>query len=673
MTLSADQSIRKAKRFAKSGDIARAAALYGAVLAKYPSNKRASEGLESLNETMRRIGAADRAPPQAVFNKLIELVGTGKLHDAVERGQELLKIYPASFELHNLMGVALSRLGRAGDAVRHHEKALSIKPDFVEALWNLGKAHQALRNEEKCIAAHEKARALRLGSSDAYKNLAAAYRSFGRLKAAIAQYKKALKLDPNSVGLLIELGNALGAAAEHESAIEQYEKAIAIDPNSVAAHNNLGYALIEAGRKDDAVNALLQAVFLKPDFAQAHNNLGNAYKHLGRYKDAVASYETALKLQPAYADAAINLGAAFTDLGLRDDAIESYQNALEITPRSARAHYNLSTVKKFKPADPQINQMNDLLAHNILNDAERMHLNFALGKANQDLGEHSAAFAYFADGNRLRKQMINYDIETDRALFARIKPLFDSRSPVPDRQDEARQSDLSPIFIVGMPRSGTSLVEQILASHSEVHGAGELDLLERAIRKKDGALRDPSPRRLELLAENYLSGLDTLSANGRFVTDKMPLNFRWIGWIRRAFPKAKIIHVQRDARAVCWSIFMRSFAMGGNAYAYDMNDISAFYCLYRDLMAFWEEQSPGAIYHLRYEKLVAAQEEETRKLLDHAGLDWETACLDFHETSRSVATASSMQVRQTLYRGSSDAWRDYETFIAPMIERLAAY
>jgi hypothetical protein len=227
-----------------------------------------------------------------------------------------------------------------------------------------------------------------------------------------------------------------------------------------------------------------------------------------------------------------------------------------------------------------------------------------------------------------------------------------------------------PIFILGMPRSGTSLVEQILASHSQVYGAGELVLLGQSINSMDWNSTQITSNMLRSIRESYFSGLSGIGASELVVTDKMPFNFLWIGFIVSAIPDAKIVHVRRDARATCWSNFANSFSGEGSEFAYDLEDVARYYNMYGDLMTFWHEMFPDQIYDLNYEALTENQEAETRKLLEYVDLDWEERCLDFHKTKRAVRTASAQQVRQKMYQGSSNKWRAYERHLNPMLKLL---
>ncbi len=637
MSFSADQSIRKAKRYARAGDAVQAGALYKAVLEKFPGNKRALQGLNALGGLTH--SQAGDAPPRSRIDELVALSGQGKLETVIEQTTALCRRFPMSYELYNILGVANSKLGRQKDAIANYKKSIAINPAFAGAHYNFGNA---------C-------------------------RDLGRLEDAIAGYTRTLELAPGFVDAALNLGNALKRLGRREEAIGCYENALTLKPNDARAYNNLGDTLIELGRYDDAVAKLTRALEIQPDFAEAKNNLGNAFRNLNRHDDAVACYNQAIERKPGYADAHNNLGAAFTDLGRKEEAIASYSAALRIKPDFARAHRNLSTIKHYEAGDPQIGQISKLLAEESLPIDDRTQLNFALGKALDDLGDYETAFARFAEGNSLRKKMLGYSAATDRELFDAIRSAFglDNHSPG-DQRRYRKQCLPTPVFIVGMPRSGTSLVEQVLASHSEIYGGGEMSALEDALHASGGLNAGLSPARLEKLAQHYRSSLAKLDANKSYIVDKMPLNFRWIGFIRHALPEAKIIHTQRDARAICWSIFRHYFSTGGNGYAYDLNDLADFYNLYKDIMDFWETLFPGDIYRLDYERLTENQEEETRKLLNYTGLAWEDQCLEFHKTDRAVATASALQVKEKIYKGSSEAWRNYETLLDPLTARLPA-
>ncbi|MGD8341512.1 MAG: tetratricopeptide repeat protein, partial [Gammaproteobacteria bacterium] len=502
-------------------------------------------------------------------------------------------------------------------------------------------------------------------------NLGNALASLARLEEAVTCYDKALKIDPGDAEALFRLGNVLMHLGRQEAAVSSYRRAIAIKQDYAEAHYNLGNALGSIGKLEEAVTSYERALEINPDDVQALNNLGNVLQELQKPEEGLASYEKALEIDPNCAEAQNNRGNALRNLGKLEEAAASYEKALEINPGYAEAHMNLSTVKEYQEGDPHVRQLNQLFERRDLSDEERMHLNFALGKAYADIGNCDRAFSRLADGNRIRKEQLGYDISLERELFARIESTFSKDLPVLDAGSESASTrGQRSIFVLGMPRSGTSLVEQILASHSRVCGAGELDLLNRSVSAIKWRSTELSPDQFHSVRESYVSNLEKLEISEPYIIDKMPLNFRWIGLICAAMPEAKIVHVKRDARATCWSSFKHYFSANAIGFACDLRDVAMYYRMYVDLMAFWHERFPGRIFDLNYEALTEDQEVETRKLLEYVGLEWEDQCLEFHKTRRAVQTASSSQVRQKMYQGSSEEWRKYEKHLGPMLELL---
>ncbi len=674
MFLSVDLALRKARRHAKRGESDLAAQNYKSVLEKYPQNERAIEGLKALQRPTAVKAVTNAAPSQAQIDGLIALFNQGELQEALIQGEALAKQFPDVPFTPNLLGAVYVGLGRLEQAVASYTRALQIKPDLVEAHNNLGAALNNLGKSDQAISSINKALQIKPDFAEAHYNLGAALNNLDKPEEAVASYEKALRLKPDYTDAHYNLGNALNRLGEPEEAVSSLRKALQIKPDFAEAHNNLGAVLYKLGKPGQAVSSLRKALQINPNYAEAHYNLGNALNDLEKAEEAVSSLAKALQIKPDYAEAHNNLGNTLSDLGKRDEAISSLAKALQIKPDYAEAHRNLSTVKKYQDGDPQTHQMLQLVERRSLSDEDRMHLSFALGKAHGDIGNHDKAFSYLLDGNRLRKAELKYDISTARTLFTKIKATFSEALPALDVGKEYESTKgRQPIFILGMPRSGTTLVEQILASHSQVYGAGELRLLGQSVNTIKWNSTQLSSGQLESIRMSYLSGLTEIEASEPYITDKMPLNFQWIGFIFAATPGAKIVHVKRDARATCWSNFKHYFSHRGNGFANDLQDVAEYYNMYIDLMAFWHQKFPGRIYDLNYEALTEHQEEETRKLLDCVGLDWEDQCLEFHETKRAVRTASATQVRQKMYQGSSEEWRKYEKHLAPMVELLRGF
>ena len=397
----------------------------------------------------------------------------------------------------------------------------------------------------------------------------------------------------------------------------------------------MGVTLHELGRFAEAEANYIQAISLKPDYAVAHNNLGKTLKELGRFAEAEASYNQAIASEPNFAE----------------------------------AHRHLALLKTFNEQDEQYSKMLELYRDQDTLEEQRCHINFGLAKACEDLGNFEQAFAHYIEGNEIRKKFLKYNITQDIQLFRRIKsayPQIKSHRLEPRKFSEG----LTPIFIVGMPRSGTTLVEQIISSHSKITGAGELPYVAQFGSNIATGLSEVSDEALLHFRHHYMAKLENASNGNMIVSDKMPQNFRYIGLLAAAFPEAKIIHVKRNPAAVCWSNFKKLFVSKNLNYCYALDDIVGYYQLYNELMEFWTNVLSETIYNLDYELLVKKQESETRQLIDYLGMGWDEKCLSPQNNTRRVATASNLQVREKVYDGSSQQWKKYEPFLNGAFDSL---
>ena len=546
---------------------------------------------------------------------------------------------------------------------------------------------------EKAIEAYKKALEVDGENAETLSNLGAAYHARGDLDKAKASLTKACELAPDNITALNHLGNILSAAGEHEEAIVARLKTVELSNGNPVALNKLGAAYVHVEKFDLAITAFEQAIAGDPGFAEPHNNLAIALVRAGRHEEALKFYDRAIILAPERPQFHNAFGVALISLGNVDKAVREWRTAIKLKPDYLEAHRHLSPHHTYTSEDPLIAQLQATLAREDLPETDRMQGCFSLAKALTDTGDLQGAFKYYTRANRIDRETRPYSIDIHEALLTAIKSVFPAGIsgditvlgqdlhtaiksvftagyPLP----EAVGGELNsrPVFIVGMPRSGTSLVEQILASHSEVHGAGELTQLTElmlSLYQSSGLPQDAG--KLKTLENAYRKFLRNLNhGNKQWVVDKMPTNFRWIGFILAAFPDAKVIRVNRNPRAVCWSIFCRYFPAKGMAYSADLEDIARYYLLYEDLMDFWHRRFPGKVYELQYESLTENQEQESRRLIEYLDLPWEDACLDFHKTERWVETASDAQVRQPIYKGSSDAWRSFEDHLAPMLDIL---
>ena len=581
--------------------------------------------------------------PLEKIDSVIELYSNGQIQEALETIEALSKDFPNNPLLLNISGVCYAGLSLMDDAVKSYEKAVAIKPDYADAHFNLGNI----------------------------------LRDLGELDGAIKSFVKTIEIMPEYDEAQYNLGVTLQELGQLDEAIEQYEKALSINPENADLILNLGFIYQSLGQIDEAIEQYDNALTIDPDNAKVLNNLGNAHNDLGQLDVAIKCYEKALAIKPDYADVYYNLGFIYQDLGQVDLAIKQYEHAVAINDY-AEAYHSLSYLKKYTFNDPQISRMESLLSSDNLSQSERIQLCLALARVNEGLGKQDEFFKYLDEGNSLRKKELNYSIDQSSEVHSTIKRLFNSLPPSIIESKSFNPSELCPIFIVGMPRSGTSLVEQIISSHQEVYGAGELDTITKLaspIIKNflAGDINHLTEQALLFIREEYLDMLSQFNTSENIITDKLPLNFQYIGFIFSAFPDAKIVHLKRDARATCWSNYKYYFKNKENGYSYNFDDLARFYGLYIDLMDFWHELYPNQIYDMCYEDLTINQEEETRKLLEYCELDWDENCLNFHTNKRAVKTISTLQVRQKMYQGSSEAWKKHEAYLKPLIKNLSSF
>ena len=476
-------------------------------------------------------------------------------------------------------------------------------------------------------------------------------------------------MKPDFAEARYNLGNTLKELGKLDEALASYTQAIALKPDFAEAHYNLGNTLKELGRLDEALDSYTQAIVLKPDYAEAHSNLGVTLKELGKLDEALASYTQAIALKPDFAEAHYNLGNTLKELGRLDEALDSYTQAIVLKPDYAEVHRMLTLMKKFDAQDEQYSNMLELYLNEEISEEQRCHINFGLAKACEDLGNFEQAYTHYSQGNVLRKKRLNYDINQDVKLFKQLKssyPQIEKNSLEP----YGSANKLAPIFIVGMPRSGTTLVEQIISSHSQVTGAGELSFAEQFGAAIATGITEANNESLFDFQGEYLNKLQNVSNGNLIITDKMPHNFRFIGLLTAAFPEAKIIHVKRNPAAVCWANYKMYFVSNNMNYCYSIDDVISYHKLYENLMDFWTSTLSKRIYNLDYELLTVNQESETRQLIEYLGLDWDENCLSPQNNTRSVATASNLQVRQKVYQDSSEQWKKYQPFLNGALDGL---
>jgi len=554
--------------------------------------------------------------------------------------------------------------GRLAEAERLYRQVLAAEPRHADSLHLLGiVAYQAGRPD---LAADLIGQAIAIDGSQAsyHSNLGNALKAQARPDEAIACFRRALDLRPDLAPAWNDLGSALQDRGRPDEAASCFRRALDIKPDYAEAHNNLANSLKAQGRSEEAVAAYSRAIELMPRSAEAQYNLGNVLHELGRVDVAIACYGNAVDINPNYADAHHNLGTALCSRGRFEDAKTAYLTALRLGGNPANCFFGLSLLRKFADADrPLIGEMMAALNDPGCSSENRALLGFALGKCLDDLGEYEPAIRYFDEANRFERMKHPFD----RAAFAAtvdwlIRAFPKGMAPAV----EASQSEL-PVLIVGMPRSGTSLTEQILASHPKIAAAGELDFW----LKRSAPIRTRMVDRLAPAAERdaihaYLELLAAIAGSAARVTDKMPTNFLALGLVHRLFPRARIIHCRRNPVDTSLSIYFTRFARGSE-FSNSREDIAAYYREYLRLMDHWRRVlPPDRFIEIDYERLVADQETASRALVAFCGLDWDDSCIDFHKTDRPIATASAWQARQPLYRTSVERWRRYEPWLGEL-------
>jgi tetratricopeptide (TPR) repeat protein len=601
----------------------------------------------------------------------------GRLETAEQIYRQILAAEPNQADAWHLLGVIQAQTGNHQRAVEYIRRALAARPGWVEAQVNLGNALREQGNLDEAVAFLQQAVQGRPDFAAAHVNLGTALKDQGKLDEAIARYRRALELAPQ----IPEAHNYLGAALKDQGRLVEslacYRRALELNPAYAEAHNNLGNALRDQGKLDEALACYHRALELKPDYPEAHSNLGNALKDQGKLVEAIGCYRRALELKPDYAEAHGNLGGALEEMGDLAGAEDALRAALGHNGRFAFAYYKLSELLRGKlpPADLAAQRR---LLETELPDAQRLFLHFGLAQVLDAQGEYAQAAAHLEQGNALQQSEWRncgqeYDPKSYESLVTRM---IEACTPEFFAGVRGFGSDSElPVFIVGLPRSGTTLVEQILAGHSQVFAAGEIKLVSQTMAALGGQGADvieglrrldhPTARRL---ASRHLEGLRALHGTALRIVDKTPDNYLFLGLLASLFPRAKLIHCRRDLRDVAVSCWMTHFK--DIRWANDQQHIVSRFGEHQRVMEHWRRVLPAPLLEVDYEQTVADLEGVARKLAAWCGLAWEPACLEFHRSKRPVQTASAVQVRQPVFKTSVERWRHYQQAMACLFARL---
>ena len=610
------------------------------------------------------------------FAKALSLHRQGRLGEAEPIYRSVLSADSEHFLSLLHLGVLRLQQGSRAEALELTRAALRRDPNSAEAHSNLGAALQLLGRPDEAILAYESALAVDPDRAEAHYGLAVALHALSRHHEAIACYERTLAIDPDYAEANCGLGAALHAVGRNERAVACYEAALAIDPDYVEAQCGRGAALQTLKRHDEAIAAFGDAVTAEPDNTAARNALGLALQEVDRHDEALAHFRHALAVDPRSGDTQVNLGSVLKEIGRIDEARHAFQAAVEIEPENVRFRYALVNSRRACAGDPHLAAM-EAWARDIdaFPEDQQILLYFALGKALAETGRHEKSFRFLVAGNALKRQQVRYDERATLDTFNRIKRVFTTDLMV--RMARMGHPSAMPVFIIGMPRSGSTLVEQMLASHPKVFGGGERQDFSDALAS---IAADPFPQfvpgltadQLERLGAVYLERVSA-SATAERITDKMLANFCLAGLIHLALPNARLIHTRRDPVDTCLSCFTLLFG-AEQPFAYDLGELGRYYRAYARLMKHWREVLPeGVMLDVQYEELVGDFEPQARRIVAHCGLEWDDACLAFHQTQRVVRTASVTQVRQPIYRSSVGRWRPADAVLRPLLDTLTSF
>ncbi len=680
--LTVDQAVRHAHALCNAGQRNDARRLCNLVLEAAPDQTEtlhllglmahADGNLDEAVGFLRRACATSRAPAAYHSNFAEMCRQKGLLAEGEQAARRAVALDPAMSGAWNNLGIVLQESGQLEESRQCLERVLALQPNDPQAHNNLGNTCKRLGLLDQAETHWSRAAALSPGYAEPLSNLAHLLRERGELDRAAELGQRAIALNPRLADAYVNLAGVEEARSRHAEALRWLDLLLSFAPLHAGGLAARALALKNLHRYPEALASAERAVAVNPHSDDAHNTLGMAQQALGQFGLAQASFDRAVALPGLTTEKAmVNRALLFMETGRREEALAAFDRVLRGYPRSALALFNVADMATFKAGDPRLEQMEQLLGPSGLQSpADRLLLHFAVGKAYLDIGDSARAFAHLHEGNRSKRSLLSYDAAAATAWMAGIAAAFSPASLA--RFVGHGAASTLPVFVLGMPRSGTTLVEQILASHPAVAGAGELPHLP-ALADQAGypaPAASMTPEAMRHLGETYLSLVAPLAEGKRHVVDKMPANFLYIGLIAAALPGARIVHCRRDPVDTCVSCYSKLF-QSEQDFSYDLRELGLFHRDYRRLMEHWRTVvPPETISEVDYEAVVEDVEREARRTIAFLGLDWDPACLSFHRTERAIRTASVNQVRQPIYRGSVGRWRKHAEHLGPLLEAL---
>jgi predicted Zn-dependent protease len=616
--------------------------------------------------------------PMAVLVTGIAQRSLGDLPAALETLRGLAATQPRSAATHFEYGQTLLEAGQNPEAVAAVRRALELKPDLPDAWRVLGDALRASGDAAGADAAF--ASHIRAATRDPKLIAAASALVENRLPEAERRLRQYLENHPSDVAALRMLAEVAARRGRYADAEELLTRCLELAPSFHEARHNYAIVLHRMNKGPQALAEVDRLLALEPHSGPYRNLKAVVLAKVGEFAESLDLFASVLKASPRQARIWMSYGHALSTAGREADSIEAYHRCIELLPQCGEAWWSLANLKTFRFTDAEVATMRRELARVDVGAEDRFHLHFALGKALEDAQQYEPSFEHYAEGNRLRAEQLSYSAAASSTLVAVSKTLFTPQFIAARAGWGAAAPD--PIFIVGLPRAGSTLIEQILASHSQVEGTMELpnilSMAGKLIRKGSedldaryaAAIAALSAQQCRALGEQYIEETRIQRKTGKpLFIDKMPNNFLHLGFIHLILPQAKIIDARRHPMACGFSLFKQHFARGQN-FSYSLGDIGRFYRDYVELMAHYDTVLPGRAYRVIHEQLIEDTEAQVRALLAYCGLDFEESCLRFYENERAVRTASAQQVRRPISRAGVDQWRHYEPWLGPLRQAL---
>ena len=660
----------------------------------------------------KQIAMQKQSVSKAIFSEVLELVDQGKFMEAEDTCRDAVNQNPDEVNMLALLGATLIKTKKYSEAEKYLRMTVDLAPTFAKPHEDLGYLLLKLKRPDEAIEVLEKATRLDPGLELAFLTLGKALAETGKGKEADEAFEKAFSLSPERKALAhasecykegqieeaekicrkvvqknpsnveaLRLLGIMSAGLGREGDAERFfRKALKIAPDFTGVIVDLGQLMSEEGRFEEAIDCYKQAIKMEPENPRHYDHLGWVFEPAALTYDAIEAHQKAIELNPRLASAWLGLGHGLKTVGRLEEAIEAYHQCYKLKPLNGAIQWSLANLKTYRFTDEEIADMQEKITKENLSEESKVNFLFALAKAYEDRNDYDRAWNYYREGNSKRRMLEIYDpveteIKNDSVIKVFNKAFLESNTGIGN-------PDPSPIFVVGLPRSGSTLIEQILASHSLVEGTTELNYIAQCRRslnrnRADGinypdAVSALNERHFKALGQDYLNLCQMHRIEGTpYFIDKMPNNFPNIGLIHLILPNAKIIDARRHPMDACFSGYRQLFARG-QPYTYDLTDIGEYYLQYQRLMDHWHEVLPGRVLTVQYEDVVFDFENQVYLILEYCGLPREDSCLNYYDTDRPVRTPSSEQVRQPIYMGSLNRWRKYEQYLGELKEVLCS-